>query len=122
MLALLAHALPQLGVDRARCGAAQAGGALATDEVMRRVEAGLPFRTAYREVAAAIKAGETFPPPSPAEIAARRSSTGNLGNLGLSAFRDRIRRAASWGRRERRRFDRAMHRLAGGSRPPARPT
>lgn len=121
MLALLAHALPQLGVDRARCGAALAGGALATDEVMRRVEGGLPFRTAYREVAAAIKAGETFPPPSPAEIAARRSSTGNLGNLGLPAVRDRIRRAASWGRRERRRFDRAMHRLAGGSRLPVRP-
>ena len=41
-------------VDRARGAAALDGGALATDEVMRRVEAGRPFRLAYREVAAAL--------------------------------------------------------------------
>jgi argininosuccinate lyase len=113
MVGVAAHAVPRLGVDRARCAAALQGGALATDEVMRRVEAGRPFRTAYREVAAAIKHGENFPAPTPAELTARRTSTGNLGNLGLGQARARTRRAASWARRERRRFVQAMSRLAG---------
>ena len=68
-------------------------GALATDEVMRRVEQGLPFRTAYRQVAAALEAGERFPAPSPAKLIARRSSTGGVGNLGLNLGRARVRRA-----------------------------
>jgi argininosuccinate lyase len=113
MLAVVAHAIPQLGVDRARCAAALAGGALATDEVMRRVEAGLPFRTAYREVAAALEAGERFPAPPPARIVARRASTGGVGNLGLGLARMRLRRSAAWQGRERRRFAAALRRLAG---------
>jgi argininosuccinate lyase len=113
MLAVVAHAIPRLGVDRVRCAAALEGGALATDEVMRRVEAGRPFRTAYREVAAALDAGERFPAPTHARIVARRSSTGGLGNLGLDLVRARVRRGRSWQARERRRFDRAMRKLAG---------
>ena len=128
MLGVMAHAIPRIGVDRARCAAALEGGALATDEVMRRVEAGLPFRTAYREVAAALEAGETFPSPTAAKIVARRASTGNLGNLGLGTVRARIRRARAWHSRERSRFDRAIRKLAGrgtpvrpSARPPVRP-
>jgi argininosuccinate lyase len=121
MLLVMAHAVPRLGVDRARCAAALQGGALATDEVMRRVEAGRSFRVAYREVAQALRAGERFAPPTPAQIVARRRSTGGLGNLGLGQARARARRARAWLRRERRRFDRAMSRLAGPRvRPPAR--
>jgi argininosuccinate lyase len=132
MLLVMAHAIPRLGVDRARCAAGLQGGALATDEVMRRVEEGRPFRTAYREVAAALAAGETFPPPSPAKLVARRSSTGGLGNLGLGQVRARLRRARAWQSRERSRFDRAIRQLAGrgmtdrrtarpSDRPPVRP-
>jgi argininosuccinate lyase len=122
MLGIVAHAVPRLEVDRARCAAALTGGALATDEVMRRVEQGLPFRTAYREVAAALEADERFPAPSPAKLIARRSSTGGVGNLGLNLSRARVRRGRAWHSRERRRFDRAMRKLAGRSaRPPARP-
>ena len=113
MLAVVAHALPRLGVDRARCSAALEGGALATDEVMRRVEQGRPFRIAYREVAAALAAGERFPAPRPAKLLARRTSTGGLGNLGLALVRARLRAGRAWQARERRRFDRAMRRLAG---------
>jgi len=126
MLAVMAHAVPRLGVDRDRAAAALDGGALATDEVLRRVEAGRPFRTAYREVAAALLAGERFSAPSAAALVARRSSTGGLGNLGLRLVRDRVRRARAWQTRERRRFDRAMARLAGTPvrrrpHPPRRP-
>ena len=123
MLEAVTHALPRLGVDSKRCQAALAGGALATDEVMRRVEAGRPFRTAYREVAAALKEGESFDSPAPARIISRRSSTGGLGNLGLPELKKRIRQARAWNARERKRFDRAMGKLIGrGFRPPVRPS
>jgi argininosuccinate lyase len=113
MLTAVAEALPRLGVDRERCGAALAGGTLATDEVMRRVEAGTPFRTAYRDVAGAIRRGETFDPPAAAGIVARRTSTGGIGNLGLQQAARRARRARRWVRRARARFDAAMERLSG---------
>jgi argininosuccinate lyase len=116
MLAAMAEALPRLGVNRERCAAALAGGTLATDEVMRRVEAGTPFRIAYREVAAAIRRGEVFDPPPPARIVARRRTTGGLGDLGLRDAAARVRRARRWERRARKRFDAAMGRLAGRKR------
>lgn len=116
MLVMLALAVPRLDVDRERCAAALAGGALATDEVMRRVEAGTPFRVAYREVAAALKRGEAFPTPPPARLLARRTATGGIGDPGITEARARLRRSAAWARRERDRFDRAMARLAGARR------
>ena len=116
VLTAMRDAVPRLGVDRKRCAAALAGGTLATDEVMRRVEAGGAFRTAYREVAAAIGRGEVFEPPPATRIVARRRSTGGLGDLGLAEAAGRVRRARRWGRRERTRFDGAMERL-GGRRP-----
>ena len=114
MLGMLASALPRLEVDAARGAAALAGGALATDEAMRRVEEeGMPFRRAYREVAAAVKRGETFPAPSAAALVARRRSTGGLGRLDLGAPRARLRAARHWAGAERRRFERAMAKLSG---------
>lgn len=113
MLAMMTTAVPMLRVDRERCREALAGGALATDEVMRRVEAGVPFRRAYREVAAALKSGEHFRPPSSGQLIARRRSTGGVGDVGLAQVRARSRAAGSWQRGERRTFDRAMRRLAG---------
>lgn len=129
MIEAITHALPKLGVDRKRCQEGLGGGSLTTDEVMRRVEEGRPFRAAYREVAAAIKQGESFEQPAGGEIISRRRSTGGLGNLGLPALRSRIRKALAWNSRERRRFDGALRKLAGKSvslphaaaRPPARP-
>jgi argininosuccinate lyase len=120
MLEAVTHALPKLGVDRKRCQAALAGGALATDEVMRRVESGRPFRSAYREVAAALKDGESFDPPPSDRIISRRSSTGGLGNLGLPALKARIKKSLSWNTRERRRFDQALRKLAGRTAHPPR--
>jgi hypothetical protein len=87
---------------------------------MRRVEAGRPFRSAYREVAGELKDGQGFEAPSSDQIIARRTSTGGLGNLGLPELRARIRRSLAWGARERRRFDHALRKLAG--RPSARPS
>ena len=121
MLDAMTHALPKLEVDRQRSESALAGGALATDEVMRRVEEGRPFRNAYHEVAAALKQGKSFEAPTTGQIISRRKSTGGLGNLGLPALRARIRKTQSWGTRERKRFDGALRKLAGATtRLPAR--
>lgn len=113
MLSMLTVAVPSLVVDASRCSAALAGGALATDEVMRRVEEGTPFRRAYREVAAELKAGVRFPAPTSRQLLARRRSTGGLGNLGLPAVRLRIRERRKWAERQRQRFEKALRRLAG---------
>jgi argininosuccinate lyase len=118
MLEMMLIAVPALGVNRERCAEAIHDGTLATDEVMRRVEAGTPFRRAYRDVAAELLEGAVFPAPSKREILARRRSTGGLGNLGLTHLRGRLRAMRSWASRERRRFEAALRRLAGP--PPGR--
>jgi hypothetical protein len=88
---------------------------VATDEVMRRVETGTSFREAYREVAAALKAGRTFPAPTAARLLQRRRSTGGLGKLGLGNVWRRWDAARRWSTRERRRFHGALDRLRGRS-------
>ena len=116
MLAMMAHAIPRLGVNPERGRAALAGDSLVTDEVMRRVDEGEAFRLAYRAVADEFKRGAQFPAPTTEEILARRSSTGGIGNLPLRELRARQQSIAGWVRHERRRFEGAMARLAGRSR------
>ena len=113
MLQMTAAVLPSLAVNRARGLAALDAGTLSTDEALRRAEAGIPFRTAYRDVASAIARGEAFARPAPSEILRRRTSTGGLGNLGLSTLRERLARERRWARASRAHFDAAMRRLAG---------
>ena len=116
MLAILARVLPGLKVNRKRAAAAVTGDLLATDEVMRRVEEGMPFRSAYRDVARALGSGEALRVPSHSEIIARRRSTGGLGNPGLPALVSRNRSREGWEMKERKRFSAAMKRLATGRR------
>lgn len=116
MLDMMATAIPRLVPDPARCRAALAGDTLATDEVMRRVAAGRPFRAAYREVSAELRAGRRFPELRPDAVIARRGSAGGLGNLGLDTARARLRRLRDWRRREARRFTAALTRLTERSR------
>jgi argininosuccinate lyase len=119
LLGILGLVIPRLGVDPGRARAALDGsGVLATDEVMRRVEAGTPFRRAYRQVAAALARGERFPDPGSARLTARRRSVGGLGNLGLARAWARWEKLERWCERERGRFEAALRRLAG--RAPAR--
>lgn len=108
MLAMLATAIPRLGVDAERGRAALRGEVLATDEVMRRVRGGLAFRKAYREVAAEVKRGVAMPPITSAALIDARRSTGGIGNLPLAALRARVRSATRWQLAERRRFAKAL--------------
>ena len=116
MLEMLAIAIPQLEVNRDQGLDALAGGALATDEVMRRVDAGVPFRRAYREVAAALRRGERFPAPSPRALLSRRRSAGGVGRLGLEKAWRRFDRARRWSDAELTAFHAAMDRLVGRGR------
>lgn len=113
MLEVMAVIVPELDVDRERARALVSGGLLATDLALARVERGVPFRAAYREVARALARGEAVPATTGAEILSRRRSTGNLGRLGLDVPRRRLAAERRRNRRERTRFDRALRRLAG---------
>jgi argininosuccinate lyase len=114
MLAMLAAAIPRLGVNAKVGRDALRGEVLATDEVMRRVRAGLPFRAAYREVAAELKRGEVMPPLAPAALLAARTTPGGMGNLPIASLRTRARTATHWNERRRTKFGRALARLVGG--------
>lgn len=111
MLAMLATAIPRLGVRPDVARAAVTGEVLATDEVMRRVRGGTPFRAAYRAVSAEVKRGEVMPTLTPAQILDARRTTGGLGNLPIAPLRARQREALRRNAKARAAFDRAMTRL-----------
>ena len=120
-LDILALAVPQLVVDAARCQAAVSGGLLVTDEVIRRVETGQPFRSAYRQVADELKRDSlALPPVTPSELMRRRRSTGGLGNLGLPRLRARLERCRRHGEKQRAAFAAALQALCAPQKP-ARP-
>jgi len=79
MLAMMADAVPRLRINRERCAAAVSGDLLATDEVYRRVRDGLPFRTAYRQVAEEIARGAAVPALNTAAILDARRHLGGAG-------------------------------------------
>jgi argininosuccinate lyase len=107
-------AVPRLGVDRAACAAAVADDLLATDEVFQRVRGGAPFRAAYRQVAAEVKAGVVRPRLGATEILAARREPGGAGNLALGELAAGAARARRTLRRRRAAFERALAALAGG--------
>jgi len=79
MLVMVGDAVPRLGVDAAACTAAVDGDLLATDEVYRRVRNGVPFRTAYRQVATEIKEGGKMPSLDTDAILQARTHLGGAG-------------------------------------------
>jgi argininosuccinate lyase len=112
-LEMAARAVPRLAVDRARARAGLAGDALATDEVLRRVEAGTPFRTAYREVASALAHGTPLPTPADSEILDRRRTAGGVGDLDLAHPRARLQAVRDWAAAREADFRAAITALAG---------
>lgn len=108
-LEMAARAVPRLAVERARARAALAGDALATDEVMRRVEAGTPFRAAYREVAGALPGDASL--PTDEELLARRRTPGGVGNLDLDHPCARLDVCRSWALTQEESFRSALARL-----------
>lgn len=113
MLGMMHAAIPRLMVDRVRGARALSGDILATDEVFRRMEAGTPFRTAYRAVAAEVKQGQAIPTLSAAQIIAARTAVGGMGRPAIDLARARLRAARRWNGTARRKWEAALARLAG---------
>ncbi len=86
MVAMVVAAVPLLSVDRDRCAAALSPEIYATDAALARARAGVPFRSAYREVAAELRQGVAPRRLPAAEVLAGRTALGNAGNLGLAAL------------------------------------
>jgi len=116
MLEMMGAVVPALEPVPERGLQLLAGGVLATDEALRRAEAGVPFRRAYREVAAALDRGQAVAAPTPAEIVARRRSTGGLGRLDLAAPRRRFGVLTARNEAARARFLAAVKALVGRGR------
>lgn len=114
MARIVAHVVPSLEVDKTRCAAALDDGVFATDAVYEKVRAGVPFRSAYREVAAAVKRGDAMPRPAAAALLASRREPGGAGDPALAAIGREIRAARRNIAARRRGFDRALARLSGG--------
>ena len=113
MLGMITSAIPRLLVDRVRGKRALSGDILATDEVFRRMTDGVPFRAAYRAVAAEVKQGAKMPDLSPAQIVAARKAVGGMGDLALGAARRRIGAGRRWNGKLRRKWESALAALAG---------
>ena len=114
MLAMMAHAVPKLSVDRERGLAALRGEAVVTDEVMRRVEDGVPFRPRLPGGGRGVQAGRHLPRADAGGPDAAAPGHRQPGEPGLSGASGRGCAAQrSWNRGHRARFARAMARLAG---------
>ncbi len=120
MVAMIAAAVPRLAVDRERCAAALSADVFATDAALARVRAGVPFRSAYREVAADLRRGVPPATLSAAAVLAGRTATGNAGNLGLPALRREITKARRRVDRRRGAFVAALAALAPDDVAPGR--
>jgi len=113
MLGMITSAVPRLLVDKVRGKRALSGDILATDEVFRRMTEGVPFRAAYRAVAAEVKQGAKMPDLTPAQIVAARKAVGGMGDLALGAARRRLGAGRRWNGKARRKWEGALATLAG---------
>jgi argininosuccinate lyase len=114
MLEMMTAAVPRLGVDIERCAAAVDGDLLATDEVCRRVLVGMPFRAAYRQVAAEITAGDAPPALDADAILGSRQHLGGAGAPALDELESLAARADAGTADRRRVLSDAISRLTPG--------
>lgn len=80
----------------------------AADKALRLALEGVPFRDAYRKVAAELESVEAM---DPVRSIGERSHIGAPGNLGLELSENRISMWREWARSERNRFEEALKRL-----------
>lgn len=113
MVGMMTTVIPALAVDADRATAALRPEIFATDEAMRRVRAGQPFREAYRAVAATVKSGGGIPLLGQESILRERRSAGGLGNLGLPKLRSRLRSMQRATDARRRQIAAAIRKLTG---------
>lgn len=121
MLAASTRTMELLTVNHERLARSFSPDLLATDAVFERVKEGMSFRDAYRAVAAELahaqggagSGGAGSPGADPAELLARRTSTGTPGNLGIDSVLGELRARRAGVEAERARVADAVAALAG---------
>ena len=109
MLAMLARLPGPIKVDAARCRAAVTEDMLATHQALALVREGVPFREAYRRVAAQARAaGTAARPAGKVELPSYPGAPGDPGFRDLGQERSR---ESGWSRREAARLHRVWDRL-----------
>ncbi len=114
MFGAVSKAVPALEVDREACERAVKGSILATDEALRRVREGTPFRDAYRETAEIVKSGGEIPGLSPSEILESRKYPGGAGAPGWERIEEELSAREEKTRSRREAFREALDSLAAG--------
>jgi len=103
--------VPDIRVDAERCKASFTSELFATDRVLDLVKEGVPFRDAYKRVAAELDRVEM---PDPVENIRAKTHLGATGNLGLDLARERIGAERDWAAAARQRWETALARLIEG--------
>ncbi|PAP78587.1 argininosuccinate lyase [Rubrivirga marina] len=94
LVAAVAAVLPGVEWQADRMRAALSPDLFATAEALKRVEAGTPFRDAYREVGTHL---DRLDVPTEADALAAYTSSGTPGNVDVGALRQRLAEAAGTG-------------------------
>ena len=92
-LGVCARIVPEIEVDADCCVASFSAELFATDKVMDLVKDGVPFRDAYKQVAAEL---DQVAMPDPVADIRSKTHLGAAGNLGLDAIRARLDAEAAW--------------------------
>ncbi|MFA6093150.1 MAG: argininosuccinate lyase [Elusimicrobiota bacterium] len=118
MLDMLARLPKTLRVDEARCRGAVTEDMLATQKALALVRKDMPFREAYRQVAAQARAGGPRSPAGPVELPDYPGAPGNPAFEQISAD---IRKESQWTTRETARLHGAWKKLLRSSAPAGTP-
>ena len=107
-LRVCALVLSKMEVDEKRCIASFTPEVFATDRVLELVKKGVPFREAYRQVAATL---EETAMEDPVENISKKTHLGAAGNLGLDLARERLAAEREWSNKARNAWTPAIERL-----------
>ncbi|MDE2461971.1 MAG: argininosuccinate lyase, partial [Gammaproteobacteria bacterium] len=91
-LDVLIRLVPTLQVDAKRAAAACTDELYATHEAYRRVQQGVPFREAYKQIAQQIQSGNF----KPDRAALPATHLGGAGNLGLEFIEAEVNKSQQW--------------------------
>lgn len=92
-ISIIARTIDGLTVNKENCQAAFTQEVFATDNALKLVENGVPFRDAYRKVAGEI---ENVEMQDPLENILNKTHIGSTGNLGLSISKNEMEKFQQW--------------------------
>jgi argininosuccinate lyase len=109
-LVVMRLTIDKLVVNEKVCRDAMTRDLFATDYALQLVQEGVPFRDAYRTVAAH---GDTIPFPDPVENIMAKKHRGATGNLGLELSDKKVHEFSNWLHDEQERIHKVIDKLLG---------